>query len=237
MPFFDGWPDWFGEAVAGVVTGSAVYLYRSWRDAGEERRRRRAGIISQLEILARLLHASRRLFEIQQVKMNELLHLLENSHAEKIAGLPGYDAKFSACFPKMTVEERELHGLIRAYTEHSLLRVNEEVTVWLRKDEFFKTGAITCPGSDVLAQKLRDLEIHLLLWRAKFEYWIPGQPQHAVVYMDDEKQHGLGFPPETDQSVTDVVRSLRSLWFGKRRRIHVVTASNESEVSAVESGE
>lgn len=33
-----------------------------------------------------------------------------------------------------------------------------------------------------------------LLWNAKYESWIPEQPEHALVYMDDEKRHGVGFP-------------------------------------------
>ena len=33
-----------------------------------------------------------------------------------------------------------------------------------------------------------------MLWHAKYEAWIPNHPEHALVYMADEKHHGLGFP-------------------------------------------
>jgi hypothetical protein len=33
-----------------------------------------------------------------------------------------------------------------------------------------------------------------VLWRAKYEFWIPDKPERAIVYMADEQQHGVGFP-------------------------------------------
>jgi hypothetical protein len=51
-----------------------------------------------------------------------------------------------------------------------------------------------------LAEELFALEIHLTLWHAKFESWIPGHPEHALVYLDDEKAHGLGFPTPREGS-------------------------------------
>jgi hypothetical protein len=39
------------------------------------------------------------------------------------------------------------------------------------------------------------------MWNAKFEAWIPRHPTHALVYLDDESEHGIGFP----HKITDVL--------------------------------
>ncbi len=215
MPLFKDWPDWFGEAIAVAVSGTAVYIYKTWKDAGEKRRQHRARIIAHLVGLEQLLRASGRLADIQQEKMKDLLKQLETNHPHECGGAIGFEAKFATCYPVMTADERELHGIVRAYTEYSLAPINAQIQDWLRQDEWFKTGAIACEGSSDLMLKLHDLEIHLLLWHAKLRSWLPDQPNHAVVYIADEKQHGLGFPPGTDACVHAVIRELRRLWLGE----------------------
>ena len=74
------------------------------------------------------------------------------------------------------------------------------------------TPARPRPQRRTLSLGFGQLEIHLLLWRAKFEYWIPNNPEHCVVYMADEKKHGLGFPPKTDDAVETVLQELRKRW-------------------------
>jgi hypothetical protein len=65
---------------------------------------------------------------------------------------------------------------------------------WLRSDDLFRTKVVEIERKNQLAENLSALEIHLLLWQAKYEYWIPDHPEHALVYMADESEHGLGFP-------------------------------------------
>jgi hypothetical protein len=64
---------------------------------------------------------------------------------------------------------------------------------WLASDTYFKgrTGKGTVAD---LARELQTLEAHLLLWRAKYDFWIPGRPERAIVFMADEREHGIGFP-------------------------------------------
>jgi hypothetical protein len=47
-----------------------------------------------------------------------------------------------------------------------------------------------------------------LLLVFKYETWIPRNPKHALVYMADEQQHGLGFPDGIDQLVDEVLKEL-----------------------------
>ena len=77
--------------------------------------------------------------------------------------------------------------------------INLAVSEWLKSDVLFKTGVVESQRNRRLAESLFALEIHLLLWHAKYEAWIPNHPEHALVYMVDEKQHGLGFPGATYQ--------------------------------------
>jgi hypothetical protein len=61
--------------------------------------------------------------------------------------------------------------------------------------------------------------LHLRLWHAKYEAWIPGHPRHALVYLADEEQHGIGFPGGLDQVVDEVLRELDAR-AAPNRRLH-----------------
>jgi glycogen synthase len=104
--------------------------------------------------------------------------------------------------------------------------LNEELLAWLKADSVFKSGIAPVVRQCELAEQLFALEIHLLLWHAKYKVWIPGYPEHALVYMEDENQHGLGFPsareveknemivqmPGVDEEVKTAVQELQSKW-------------------------
>jgi len=52
------------------------------------------------------------------------------------------------------------------------------------------------------------LQAHLLLWLAKYEIWIPASPEHALVYLADEKEHGVGFPRGLDELVDATLKRM-----------------------------
>ena len=56
-----------------------------------------------------------------------------------------------------------------------------------------------------LALLLNRLDEHVILWLAKYEAWLPDQPAHALVYLDDEERHGVGFPRGLDDAVDAVL--------------------------------
>jgi hypothetical protein len=106
----------------------------------------------------------------------------------------GYEARFAAAYPTLTDEQRELHSLIRAYTVHAMHPLNRAALDWLREDTYYKSLSNQQNALGEIARLLNHLEAHLVLWFAKYEVWIPNQEHHALVYLGDEKQHGIGFP-------------------------------------------
>ena len=59
---------------------------------------------------------------------------------------------------------------------------------WLNSDTYYKNKR------DDLGLALRKLEAHLVLWIAKYRFWIPDRPERALVFLADEREDGVGFP-------------------------------------------
>jgi hypothetical protein len=181
---------WFGTplgaallAAVGYVTKLAVDGISSWNKARRERR-------AKLVIVQSLLLASKAVFDIQKKLVCELCVEIGKAHSE-ING--SYDRILAAGYPLLNERQKLRHGLIRNYTIHGLHPLNMEMLSWLAADTFFK-GAGKRGAWNALSVALQQLEAHLMLWRAKYEFWIPNKPEHAIVYMADEEQEGIGFP-------------------------------------------
>jgi hypothetical protein len=114
----------------------------------------------------------------------------------------------SSLFDQFTPEETELHAIVRSITEHALRPLNQQMSNWLANDIDFRTARGAEGKRGQLANKLNLLDSHLLLWHAKYEAWIPANRSHALVYMADEEQHGVGFPRGIERLVDDVIREL-----------------------------
>jgi hypothetical protein len=80
---------------------------------------------------------------------------------------------------------------------------------WLKNDRLFKDVNQKTAARKELAEQLRTLELHLNLWHAKYEMWIPNEPKHALVYLADEEQHGVGFPSGIEQTVRAVIDEMK----------------------------
>ncbi len=117
----------------------------------------------------------------------------------------GYEAVFSAAFPTLTAEERELHSVIRAYTVEGLKPLNRAIADWLQADTEFKVARSRKAGCQDLARKLAALEPHLLMWLAKYAAWIPDTPAHALIYLGDEANHGVPFPKGVERDIEQVL--------------------------------
>jgi len=217
---------WLGTALIGAVFAVAGYVGKMLIDQRKEKRARRDKILLQLRSLRSLLHATAVLFSHQKDQVGRLENLLENSHpAEYGRGGPHEDV-MTCCYPVMNAQERDLHGIIRSTTQYSLRGLNQAISKWLEEDTNFKPGAIASSRSRELAKQLFALEIHLLLWHAKYESWIPNHPEHALVYLADENEHGLGFPrthvkevsgrtvqvPGVEEEVEMALIELRAKW-------------------------
>lgn len=186
--------EWIRTLLVAAVSAVAAYAWKSWIENRERKRKERASIISKLQELKSLLDTSRYLFSMQQAQVQRLMESLRHNHPAEYAKGEGYDERMARCFGQFNDDEKAVHGIIRAYTEYSMRRVNEAIQRWLDTDDQFKTSRVQSTRRQALADRLRELEMHLLLWQAKLEYWLPANPGHALVYMEDEKAHGLGFP-------------------------------------------
>lgn len=91
----------------------------------------------------------------------------------------------------MNEEEKQPHSLIRAITVHTFRPLNQSLLEWLRADCFFRAAPPSHRHWGRRALFLADLEAHLVVWFAKYEAWIPNQPEHAVVFLADEEKHGV----------------------------------------------
>jgi hypothetical protein len=209
MAWFEKVPEWLGTAILGAVFAAAGYTWKTLVDWRHDRRQKRAHIIAHLQALKLLLEASGQLFRIQKKQVEKLMESLQDKHpAEYRQGL-GYDDKMAKCYSVLSEDEKALHGVIRSYTQHSLRPVNQALTRWLEEDKWFKTEGVPIHQHEQLADGLRTLEIHLMLWHAKYEYWIPDTPGHALVYLADEWGQGIGFPSGIESTVAESLGELR----------------------------
>ena len=94
---------------------------------------------------------------------------------------------------------------------HGLRPINDAMLDWLENDTLFRTTYIKARDEKkrLLAENLIQLHAHLLLWRCKYDAWIPAYPKHSLVYLADETRHGIGFPLGLDNLIQDVMTDLK----------------------------
>ena len=203
-------PAWLGTAVIGALIALfsfvAKTLYQWWLDLRKERAAKLAALLD----LSSLLRAAWITNTVQDAHAKTLYKSLQETHPNGISREYGYDETFSRLFDEFTPAEMELHNLIRGMTIHAIRPINQSMMAWLKNDIYFKTATNAASGKkrQLLADRLLDLEAHLLLWEAKYKTWIPSTPQHALVLLDDEKAHGVAFPFDIEKIIKDVVKDL-----------------------------
>jgi hypothetical protein len=205
-------PDWLGTAILGAIFTAIGYFIKTLIDWRQAKRKEHAEILSQLLKLQSLLNASHSLFNIQQDLAKKLIKTLALNHKDKFQEKDGYEETITFCYAFMNDGEKVIHGIIRAYSEYSMKFVNQSISDWLKADNYYITGVVEIKEKKELAAKLTALDTHLILWQAKCEYWIQDYPEHALVYLADEKKHGLGFPENLDEFVTKAVEELQRKW-------------------------
>jgi hypothetical protein len=196
----DNLPEWLGTLLVGAVIAALGYVSKlaieglsKWNTTRRERR-------AKLVALQSLLLASKAVFEIQNALVERLCKEIQNAHPN-IVGT--YDRILAAGYAGMDERQKLEHGLIRNYTSNCLLPLNVAMINWLSADTYFK-GAGRQGNTKNLSRALQRLEAHLILWRAKYEFWIPNKPEHAIVYMTDEEGHGIGFPKGIETLVAQI---------------------------------
>lgn len=203
-------PEWLGAAVIGALIATFSYVVKQVVEWGRSIHAAHAARIASLQELAALLQTTKSLYLVQNERAQRLLALLKSNHREHLPSDSGFERTFSQVYDHFTPEERQLHGIIRSITTNALRPVNQEISAWLKADKIFKTASARISHRQELARLLRQLEVHLSLWHAKYEYWVPGEPKHALVYLADEEDHGIGFPNPIDQAIQAALDELRS---------------------------
>lgn len=203
-----GLPEWIGTALLGAVIAALGYVAKLAIEGIHAWRLDRASQLSRLLELASLLHASRAAFWSQRQLVTRLQESLQSQQTMAPAPEQGFERLFADAYDRMSDQQRELHGLIRSMTVHSILPLNKALSKWLAADLNYRTarGAQGLRGE--LAGLLNQLDTHLRLWHAKYQGWIPDHPRHALVYLADEEQHGVGFPHGLDELVDHVLRDM-----------------------------
>lgn len=194
MSFLAEMPEWFGEAVIGAIFAALGFLSKSAIDWWKEKRSEKSTLHKRLREMASLLVESKNLFLTQNELARRLLNSLQVNNNVDLSKCDGFEDAFSLIGDNFTQEEKDLHSMIRGITKNSLRRVNLSMSKWLNEDLAFKTGKSPLKKPQNLADYLVQLERHLNLWHDKYKVWIPDKPQHALVYVGDEKGHGIPFP-------------------------------------------
>jgi hypothetical protein len=184
-------PQWLRDPLLAAVIAALGYVAKLLIDEVSRWQTRRSERRARLVALQSQLIASKRVFEIQNELVRGLCKEIEAANSD-IRG-SSYDEVLVADYPRLDQRQKLVHGLIRAYTINAIRPLNLGMIEWLASDTHFK-GQPGTGAPDDLASNLQTLEAHLLLWRAKYEFWIPDKPERAIVYMADEQQHGVGFP-------------------------------------------
>jgi hypothetical protein len=199
----------FADPVIGVVAGAVVaalgyvgkLVVQGWTAWRHGRAQRTASLLQ----LQALLEASRVAFLVQRKQANRLAKLLKTRYPDDTAHRPGLERLFSELHGHFNQEENDLHLVIRSYSQHALRPLNEAILAWLREDIHFRVASEKTGSAPQLAIMLNQLESHLLMWMAKYEGWIPNRPEHALVYLADEEEHGLAFPKGIEEILLSVL--------------------------------
>jgi hypothetical protein len=192
-------------AIVGALLAALGYVGKLVAEGLREWRRERARRITRLLQLQALLRASKTAFDVQNELAIRLHDRLREKHPDAAQAGEGFEDFFSRLHHDFDPEDADLHGVIRGYTEHALHPLNEAILAWLSGDVDHRAKRGKRGYEADLAVLLNALDAHVRLWLAKYESWLPNRPDHALVYLDDEKRHGLGFPAGLDRTLEAVL--------------------------------
>ena len=105
----------------------------------------------------------------------------------------------------MSPVDRENHLVVRGYTKGSLFPLNKKIQKLAQKINVNLLKA-SPDEKENLKIYLENLDLHLNLWLSKYEEWIPDNPKHSLVYLADEKEHGIGFPKGIEAEISKILQ-------------------------------
>lgn len=122
----------------------------------------------------------------------------------------GYNDIFAQYYDQMNKEELELFHLIRGMTKLSIKNVNENMQKWLQDHPVYQLFPKPTPSTEILEENLLQLKIHLNMWFPKYIAVFLKDEKQSLVYLNDEKRQGIGFPKEIEQVVTQAIHELKT---------------------------
>lgn len=202
---------WVTEMITSGITAVAGFFAKHFWDYYSNRKQLNTDRIRKIEDLKGLLEESRNLYIMQ----NKLLKRLVSEMSERLdvmhPSTQGYESFLTEYYDHMIEHEKDTHSIIRGTTMNSIQIVNGEMLKWLKNDKEFKINSVKqLRASDLgeeFSKKLNKLELHLNLWRDKYNVWMENE-KHCVVYLDDEEKHGEGFPRGIEDMVDEVLAKL-----------------------------
>lgn len=190
-------PEGVEAALFGAVIAAVGYVGKLLIETGVKWNANRLARRARLVDLLSLLLASKKAFEIQNELVFRLCEKIRSGHP----AIDGpYDEVLAQGYPLLDEQQKLEHGLIRHYTTDCIHPLNLQTVDWLSKDDHFKGRGRTRAQRE-LSGKLQALFAHLMLWRAKYDFWIPNRPERAIVYLEDENRHGIGFPTGIEELI------------------------------------
>ena len=198
--------NWFWPALLTAAIAAAGYIAKLLIETIQKIRAEKRARRTRLLELYSLIKAGDTAFKVQSENRSKLIILIEQKYQHLIQNKIGFEERMEACYSCFTHEEKELHTIIRAITMHTINPLNAALMDWLKKDDYYKSGKHNNTALSALAQKLTALEAHLYLWIAKYAIWIPGNNTHALVYLADEKRHGVVFPKGMDLLIEQILK-------------------------------
>jgi hypothetical protein len=199
--------NWIGKTVIGVLLAIAGYFGKTLHNWLKTKKEAKRNAKSEMEKLAALLKESGTLFTDQNYKARRLMRRLEIRLGNEVPAHLGFDETFYRLFSRFEPEERELHGLIRSTTMNSLRRVNSLMGEWLDRNLDFRRSDKSSPDREELAIELEELRLHLNQWQDKYAAHMEDQ-RRCLVYLDDEKKHGAGFPKNLEPVLRRVLATI-----------------------------
>jgi|WetSurMetagenome_2_1015567.scaffolds.fasta_scaffold193742_2 hypothetical protein len=201
-------PEWIVTVIVIPIFGAVGFLLKGFLAKRSEKRIVADTNISNLESLIKSLHASQEIFIVQRTLNFRLLNLLETRFPGQIKNNDGFEKNFTNFYDKFNKEEKEWHSRIRSLTENSLHSLNNDAKELASKlkPELFN---IDEEKRKELQDWLKKLDHHLNLWLALYESWIPENPNHSLVYLNDEQKIALGFPLGIETFLEEILAQTR----------------------------
>jgi len=199
-------PEWLQKAIIGAVSAVLGFFGKELWSWWKKQRAEKQGRRTRLKELDRLLDESGSLFRSQRAQAQRLFENIKSAQLSCIEPKLSLDQIFSRAFANLSPEELRLHAVIRGVTATSMKRINSEMADWLRRDDFFTTTADSSAQLQHLAEKLRQLRLHLDEWHSKFSSVFEHDGTVALNYLADEQEHGTGFPVGIEDLVKQVLR-------------------------------